>query len=85
MDEKEIFNKVQKIVAHQLGIEQSQVTETASFTADLGADSLDTLELVMAIEEEFGLEIPDTNAEEITTPGLAVSFIKEKLDAKGSD
>nr|YP_010336670.1 acyl carrier protein [Rhodospora sordida]UNJ15076.1 acyl carrier protein [Rhodospora sordida] len=82
MEEKEIFEKVQKIVAHQLGIEKNQVTETASFTDDLGADSLDTLELVMAIEEEFELEIPDTNAEEITTPGLAVLFIKAKLDSK---
>nr|YP_009296816.1 acyl carrier protein [Bangiopsis subsimplex]AOM66159.1 acyl carrier protein [Bangiopsis subsimplex]ARO90481.1 acyl carrier protein [Bangiopsis subsimplex] len=82
MEEKEIFEKVQKIVAHQLGIEKSQVTETSSFTDDLGADSLDTLELVMSIEEEFNLEIPDTNAEEITTPGEAVSFIKEKLEAK---
>nr|YP_010338605.1 acyl carrier protein [Rhodaphanes brevistipitata]UNJ18555.1 acyl carrier protein [Rhodaphanes brevistipitata] len=82
MEEKEIFERVQKIVAHQLGIEKTIVKVSSKFTEDLGADSLDTLELVMSIEEEFGLEIPDTNAEAIQTPQEAVAFIKEKLDAK---
>nr|YP_010336868.1 acyl carrier protein [Stylonema alsidii]UNJ15274.1 acyl carrier protein [Stylonema alsidii] len=82
MKEEEIFEKVQKIVSHQLGVVAEQVTKVASFTDDLGADSLDTLELVMAIEEEFDLEIPDDVAAKIATPGDAVIFIKNALDAK---
>nr|YP_010336474.1 acyl carrier protein [Goniotrichopsis reniformis]UNJ14880.1 acyl carrier protein [Goniotrichopsis reniformis] len=80
MERKEILQLVQKIVANQLGVEAGQVTEQASFTDDLGADSLDTLELVMALEEEFELEIPDESAEGIKTPAEAVNLIKEKLD-----
>ena len=69
--------KVKKIVADHLGIEEAKVTDEASFIDDLGADSLDTVELVMAFEEEFGIEIPDDAAENIQTFGDAVKFIGE--------
>ena len=71
----DISSKVKKIVADHLGIEEAKVTEEASFIDDLGADSLDTVELVMAFEEEFGIEIPDDAAESIQTVGDAVNFI----------
>ena len=71
----EISNKVKKIVADHLGIDESKVNEESSFIDDLGADSLDTVELVMAFEEEFGIEIPDDAAESIQTVGDAVNFI----------
>ena len=74
----EISNKVRKIVADHLGIEEAKVTEESSFIDDLGADSLDTVELVMAFEEEFGSEISDTEAEKILTVGDAVKFIEKK-------
>jgi acyl carrier protein len=69
--------RVKKIVVEHLGVEEDKVTESASFIDDLGADSLDTVELVMAFEEEFGLEIPDDAAEKIVTVGDAVKFIDE--------
>ena len=72
----EIPNKVKKIVADHLGIDESKVTEEASFIDDLGADSLDTVELVMAFEEEFGSEISDNEAEKILTVGDAIKFIE---------
>ena len=71
-------NKVRKIVADHLGIEEIKVTEESSFIDDLGADSLDTVELVMAFEEEFGSEISDNEAEKILTVGDAVKFIESK-------
>ena len=74
----EIPNKVKKIVADHLGIDESKVTEEASFIDDLGADSLDTVELVMAFEEEFGSEISDSEAEKILTVGDAIKFIENK-------
>lgn len=74
--DQEIFEKVQKIVVEQLEVEPEQVTEKASFANDLGADSLDTVELVMAFEEEFNIEIPDEVAETIDTVGKAVEHIK---------
>ena len=74
----EISNKVKKIVADHLGIDESKVTEEASFIDDLGADSLDTVELVMAFEEEFGTEISDSEAEKILTVGDAIKFIENK-------
>ena len=73
----DIKGKIKKIVADHLGIEEEKVTEEASFIDDLGADSLDTVELVMAFEEEFGIEIPDDAAENIQTFGDAVKFIGE--------
>ena len=71
----DIPDRVQKIVVEHLGVEAHKVTENASFIDDLGADSLDTVELVMAFEEEFGIEIPDDAAETIQTIGDAVKFI----------
>jgi acyl carrier protein len=69
--------KVKGIIVEQLGVDQDQVTEDASFVDDLGADSLDQVELVMALEEEFGIEIPDEDAEKITRVKEAVSYIQE--------
>ena len=74
----EISNKVKKIVADHLGIDESKVNEESSFIDDLGADSLDTVELVMAFEEEFGSEISDSEAEKILTVGDAIKFIESK-------
>jgi acyl carrier protein len=76
-DNKEIFDKVKKIIIDHLGSEESKVVEAASFIDDLGADSLDQVELVMAFEEEFSIEIPDDAAEHITTVGSAVKHIAE--------
>ena len=72
-----IEEKVKQIVAEQLGVDESQVTENASFMDDLGADSLDTVELVMALEEEFDVEISDEDAEKIQTVKDAISYVKE--------
>lgn len=71
-----IEERVKKIVVEQLGVKEDEVTENASFVDDLGADSLDTVELVMALEEEFEIEIPDEEAEKITTVQQAVDYIK---------
>jgi acyl carrier protein len=73
-----VSGKVKKIVADHLGIDEAKVTEEASFIDDLGADSLDTVELVMAFEEEFGSEISDSQAEKILTVGDAIKFIESK-------
>ncbi|MFN4087671.1 MAG: acyl carrier protein [Alphaproteobacteria bacterium] len=73
----DIAERVKKIVVEHLGVDEAKVTEGASFIDDLGADSLDTVELVMAFEEEFGVEIPDDAAEKIVTVKDAVDFIKE--------
>lgn len=70
------LNKVREIVAEQLGVDINEVTAEASFVDDLGADSLDTVELVMALEEEFGLEIPDEDAEKIATVQDAITYIE---------
>lgn len=75
------LERVRKIVIDHLDADPDKVTEKASFTDDLGADSLDNVELVMAFEEEFDVEIPDDAAEHIQTVGDAVNFIKEKLNA----
>ena len=75
---EDIKSKIKKIVADHLGIEEEKVTEEASFIDDLGADSLDTVELVMAFEEEFGSEISDSEAEKILTVGDAIKFIESK-------
>ena len=75
---KNISSKVKKMVADHLGVEETKVTEDASFIDDLGADSLDTVELVMSFEEEFGSEISDSEAEKILTVGDAIKFIESK-------
>ena len=72
--------QVKGIVAEQLGVKEDEVTSDASFVDDLGADSLDTVELVMALEEEFECEIPDEEAEKITTVQQAIDYIKERQD-----
>ena len=71
-----VLERVKKVIVDQLSVDESQVVETASFTTDLGADSLDTVELVMAFEEEFGIEIPDEEAEKIQTVKDAVDYIE---------
>ena len=81
MNEQEIFDKVQSIISEQLGVEKAQVTKDANFANDLGADSLDTVELVMAIEEAFNIEIPDETAEQISNLQQAVDFIRQKVAA----
>ncbi len=75
-----IEERVKKIVVEQLGVKEDEVTPEASFVDDLGADSLDTVELVMALEEEFETEIPDEDAEKITTVKQAVDYVKEHMD-----
>lgn len=75
----DVLETVTEIVVDQLGVDESEVTPEASFLEDLGADSLDIVELVMAFEEEFDLEIPDEDAEDITSVGEAVDYIEERL------
>ncbi len=71
-------DKIRQIIADQLGVKKGEVTERTKFVDDLGADSLDTVELVMALEEEFGVEIPDEEAEKLMTVGDALRYIEEK-------
>jgi acyl carrier protein len=78
MEKEAIFEKVKKIVTEQLSVEAKEVKPESNFQNDLGADSLDTVELVMALEEEFDIEIPDEAAEKITTVGDAVQYIQDK-------
>ena len=75
-------DKVKDIIVEQLGVNPEQVTPEASFIEDLGADSLDTVELVMAFEEEFGAEIPDEDAEKLQTVGDAIKYVEEKTSQK---
>jgi len=77
-----VAEKVKSIIVEQLGVEADEVTPEASFTEDLGADSLDIVELVMAFEEEFGIEIPDEDAEKISRVNEAVSYIEQHAPAK---
>jgi len=75
----DIFTRVQKVTVEKLSVKEEEVVESASFTDDLGADSLDVVELVMAFEDEFGIEIPDEEVGEIKTVGDAVNYISKKL------
>jgi len=77
----DVETRVKNVVVEQLGVEESEVTNAASFVDDLGADSLDTVELVMALEEEFGTEIPDEEAEKITTVQLAIDYVNNNQAA----
>lgn len=80
MSEKSIEEKVKDIIVEQLGVNAEQVTPTASFIEDLGADSLDTVELVMAFEEEFGVEVPDEDAEKLQSVGDVIKYIEENSE-----
>ena len=80
MSSEEVFEKVKAIIVEQLGVAESTVTLEASFIDDLGADSLDIVELIMALEEEFDTEIPDGDAEKIVTVGDVVDYIKEHVE-----
>jgi acyl carrier protein len=77
MEREELFEKVKGVIVEQLRVDEDEVSDDASFVDDLGADSLDIVELVMALEEEFGVSIPDEQAEKIKTVGDAVDFIAE--------
>ena len=80
MAEKSVADRVKEIIVEQLGVNPDQVTPEAKFIEDLGADSLDTVELVMAFEEEFGAEIPDEDAEKLQTVGDVVKYIEERSE-----
>lgn len=82
LSKDDIASKVKEITGEQLGVDESQITPEAKFVDDLGADSLDTVELVMALEEEFDLEISDEEAEKLTTVNRVVSYIEDCLDKK---
>ena len=84
MADANIADRVKQIIVEQLGVDAAEVTPNAHFVNDLGADSLDTVELVMALEEEFDTEIPDEQAEKIQTVGQAIDYIEAKLKEKGS-
>ena len=77
-----VSDRVRGIIAEQLGVKLEEVTDAASFIEDLGADSLDTVELVMALEEEFGIEIPDEDAEKMITVGDSIKYIEQKAAAR---
>ncbi len=79
MSSEEIFEKIQNIIIEPLQVSETAVTEESSFIDDLGADSLDLVELIMALEEEFGIEIPDADAEKVVTVGDVVNYIKENV------
>ena len=79
MNTEEVFEKVKEIIVEQLGVAETSVTMEASFIDDLGADSLDIVELVMALEEEFDIEIPDADAEKVVTVGDVVDYIKDSI------
>ncbi|MBQ7197223.1 MAG: acyl carrier protein [Synergistaceae bacterium] len=82
MTKEEVVAKLKGIVANRLDVEEDQVTEDKSFIEDLGADSLDIVELIMGIEDEFGIEIPDEDAEKLTSVGEALKYTLEKIGAE---
>ena len=79
MSSEEVFDKIKEIIVEQLGVAENSVTEEASFIDDLGADSLDIVELIMALEEEFDIEIPDADAEKVVTVNDVVEYIKDNI------
>jgi acyl carrier protein len=81
MSQVDVSNRVKQLIAENLGVDAAKVVESASFVDDLGADSLDTVQLVMALEDEFGLEIPDNAAEKITTVKAAIEYVETHADA----
>ncbi len=78
----DIEDRVKKIIAEQLMVEEDEITDDASFVDTLGADSLDTVEMIMEIEDEFGIEIPDEDAEKLLTVGEAIEYVKRKVEEK---
>ena len=82
MSHEEIVNQVKAIIVDKLGAEESEVTETANFTNDLGADSLDTVELIMELEKVFDIKIPDEDGGQISTVGDAIAYVENKLSQK---
>ena len=80
MSSEEVFDKVKEIIVEQLGVAETAITPDASFIDDLGADSLDIVELIMALEEEFDTEIPDADAEKVVTVGDVVDYIKDHVE-----
>lgn len=83
MVEDEIAERVKRIIEEQLMVDASEITEKATFIDDLGADSLDIVEMIMELEEEFGIEIPDEDAEKITTVGEAIEYIRSLVEQRG--
>ena len=79
MSSEEVFEKVKNVIIQQLGVAENNITMEASFIDDLGADSLDIVELIMALEEEFDIEIPDSDAEKVVTVGDVVEYIKDHV------
>ena len=79
MSSEEVFEKVKNVIIEQLGVAENNITMEASFIDDLGADSLDIVELIMALEEEFAIEIPDSDAEKVVTVGDVVEYIKDHV------
>ena len=79
MSSEEVFEKVKNVIIEQLGVAENNITMEASFIDDLGADSLDIVELIMALEEEFDIEIPDSDAEKVVTVGAVVEYIKDHV------
>ena len=80
MTEQEVYEKIKAVVVEQLGVSESEVTKEASFVEDLGADSLDSVELLMALEEEFGTEISDEDSEKLKTIADTIKYISEKIN-----
>ena len=83
MKKEEMLSRLKEIIIDRLDVEEDQIVPEASFVEDLGADSLDIVELIMGIEEEFDIEIPDEDAEKLTTVGEAMSYVKAKLGVEG--
>jgi len=81
----DVAERVKSIIEEQLMVDQDEITEEASFVDDLGADSLDTVEMIMEIEDEFGIEIPDEDAEKLVTVGSAIEYVKKKVAAKAEN
>jgi len=76
----DVYEKMKEIIVHKLGVDESKINKDAKFVDDLGADSLDTVELIMDFEEDFGVEIPDDDAEQLTTVQIALDYIESKLN-----
>ncbi len=85
MVEDEIAQRVKKIIEEQLMVDESEITDDATFIEDLGADSLDVVEMIMELEDEFGIEIPDEEAEKLTTVGEAIEYIRRLVEEKKAE